>query len=331
MKKTLWFILVFSVGVVTEDADADFTFGEAVNLGPTVNSPAHDMCPRISTDGLSLFFTSARPGGLGGIDAYVATRPSIDAPWLAPVNLGPTVNSTADEHSLSLSADALTLYFTSKRAGGFGRGDLWLTKRTTIDDPWGTPENLGSTVNSPDDELALGISTDGLSLTFTSNRAGGSGGYDLWRTTRATTSDPWGAPVNLGPTVNSSDNEYTLGVSPDDRTLYFSSDRPGVEGWINLWVTRRATLHDDWSEPVPLGPGVNGPSVDGFPVVSTDGQTLYWSSKRDGGAGLVDLWQMPILPVVDFNGDYNVGIKDLLLLIEHWGQNEPSVDIAPGP
>ena len=123
-----------------------------------------------------------------------------------PTNLGPTVNTSAFDGVPSISADGLELYFSSGRPGGYGSLDIWVTTRPTKDDPWGTPVNLGSTVNSGYDDPTPSISTDGLTLYFSSNRPG-EGGYDLWLTTRATKQDPWGEPVNLGPTVNSSAQE----------------------------------------------------------------------------------------------------------------------------
>ena len=99
---------------------------------------------------------------------------------------------------------------------------------------FGTPTNLGPTVNSPSYDSDMSISADGLSLYFTSNRSGGSGTHDIWVTTRETAQDPWGEPVNLGPTVNSSDWEHTPFVSADGLTLYFSSTRPGGSGTFSM-------------------------------------------------------------------------------------------------
>jgi hypothetical protein len=146
-----------------------------------------------------------------------------------------------------------------------------------------------------------------------------------------TTSDPWGTPVNLGPTVNSSDNEYTLGISVDNRALYVVSDRPGGHGWLDIWVTRRTTINDDWGDPVNLGPIVNGPGVNGFPGLSADGRMLFLSSNRPGGMGDVDLWQIPIIPIVDFNGDGIVDSADMCIMVDYWGTNESLCDIYPIP
>ena len=73
---------------------------------------------------------------------------------------------------------------------------------------FGTPTKLGPLVNSSYREFNPSISADGLSLYFISNRSGGVGGLDIWVTTRETTDGPWGAPVNLGPTVNTPAGEW---------------------------------------------------------------------------------------------------------------------------
>ena len=96
-----------------------------LNLGPTVNSSSHDRFPSISTDGLSLFFNSNRPGGHGGHDIWFAMRVTEDADWNAPVNLGPMVNTSSHESGPSISADGRTIYFHSGRPGGYDRNDIW--------------------------------------------------------------------------------------------------------------------------------------------------------------------------------------------------------------
>ncbi|GAH14577.1 unnamed protein product, partial [marine sediment metagenome] len=211
------------IWVTTRKTKAD-PWGTPVNLGPTVNSSANETSPDISADGLSLYFGSDRPGGYGDRDLWVTTRNSTSDLWGTPVNLGPTVNSSACEHNPSVSADGLSLYFSEHedvrgRPGGLGRADIWVTTRKSKDDPWGTPVNLGPTVNTSVADACPSISMDGLSLYFTSRR--GYGYDDIWVTTRKSKDDSWGPPVNLGPTVNSSDGEWNPDISSDGSTLYF--------------------------------------------------------------------------------------------------------------
>ena len=93
-------------------ANADFLFGEPVNLGPVINSPSRDYGACVLADGLELYFCSERPGGLGAADIWVSTRQSIDDSWDPPTNLGSTVNSPYSDSYPSLSSDGLTLYFS---------------------------------------------------------------------------------------------------------------------------------------------------------------------------------------------------------------------------
>src|SRR2546428_1053528 len=94
-----------------------------VNLGPVVNSGSNEQHPAISKDGLSLYFASDRAGagGMGGLDIYVSHRESLDAPWGAPVNLGPNINSAGNDLAPTFSPDGHLLYFHSNGRGGGGR------------------------------------------------------------------------------------------------------------------------------------------------------------------------------------------------------------------
>jgi Tol biopolymer transport system component len=133
---------------------------------------------------------------------------------------GPVVNNGLS-FGPSISADELDLYFYSDRLGGFGDLDIWVTTRPSVNDAWGTPVNLGPTVNSAYREHFPSISPDGLVLFFDSTRPGGEGSFDLYMSRRATKHDPWGAPVNLGPVI-SAGTAITPSISRDGSMLYFS-------------------------------------------------------------------------------------------------------------
>jgi hypothetical protein len=325
--------------MASADSQAGFTVGELVNLGSTVNSISNEQAPNISADGLELYFSEYsgapfRAGGHGLSDIWVAIRPTKDDPWGTPVNLGSVVNSPANEEHPSISADGLSLYFGSSRTGGTGAQDLWVTTRDTKDSPWGEPVNLGSVVNSIYPDWEPDISADGLSLYFAdyqNPRPGGYGEWDIYIVTRPTVSDPWSAPVNLGPPVNSPSLEAGADISVDGLALFLSSARSGGFGGADIWMTTRKTQTDNWQPPLNLGPLVNTGSFDAMASISSDGSTLYFCSDRPGGSGGSDLWQVSIEPTVDFNGDYRIDIEDLVLLIEHWGLDEPTYDIGPMP
>jgi Tol biopolymer transport system component len=166
----------------------------------------------------------------------------------------------------------------------------------------------------------------------------GFGLSDLWLSTRSSDSDAWNVPQNLGPIVNSPAHDRHPSISADGRALFFSSDRPGGYGddsvpvdKQDIWVTMRATKNDDWGTPMNLGPMVNTSASDQAPSISADGQTLYFSSRRPGGQGEYDLWQAPIEPTVDFNGDGITDLVDLVMLIDNWGTDDSLYDIGPMP
>jgi len=335
MKRAKVLILVLVLHIVSDATKADFTFGEPANLGPTVNSPSLDGTPNISADGLKMYFQSTRPGGLGYEDLWLTTRQTIDDPWGAPVNLT-SVNSQYREAYPSISTDGLMLYFSDyfygpDRPGGQGGHDLWMTSHASLNDPWDTPINLGSVINSPAQEVSVSISNDALVMVFASNRAGGSGNYDLWMSTRPDKQEDWGPPVNLGPVVNSSGFDYECSLSYDGLVLLFMSDRAGGLGGSDAWMTVRKSINDPWGPPVNLGSPVNTSAEDGNVAISADMRTLYFVSNRLGGLGDWDIWQAPIIPIVDFNGDGIVDSADMCIMVDHWGMDDPSCDIGPMP
>ena len=283
---------------VTTRGTIDDEWGPRTNLGPTVNTSSDDALPCMSTDGLSLYFSSNRAGGYGGPDLWMTTRETTSDPWGEPVNLGSTVNSSADEAFPSISADGLELYFSEFRVyrpGGYGYGDIWVTKRPTTDDPWGTPVNLGDTVNGWYQDGGQFISADGLTLFFGSNpRPGGLGADDIWMTRRATDSDPWCEPVNLGPPVNSPFKDGMPSFSANGSTLYYFSDRPGGSGDYDLWQASVIPIVD-----------FNGDEI-------TDlADLVMLIDNWDTDNMLYDIGPMPW-------GDGVVDIEDLKVFIIHW-------------
>jgi len=340
-EKMRFMLIVFVAAIIIDGGStkADFTFGEPTNLGPTVNSSSGDSPGCFSSDGLEMYMDSSRPGGSGSWDIWVTTRETIDDDWGTPVNLGPVVNVGGYEFVAHISYDGLELYFTSNRPGGYGSLDMWITRRATKDDAWGIPENLGPLLNSSRRDGAPRLSPDELELFFYSeNRAGGYGHFDIWVSGRATKDDPWGEPVNLGPSVNSSACDTYPFVSSDGLLLFFCEEigapvRPGGFGQGDMWLTRRASISDPWGTPDNLGPIVNSSAYDGAPQVSSNGSMLYFCSQRSGGFGGTygDIYQAPIIPIVDFNGDEIVDLDDLLVMIENWGTDNSLCDIGPMP
>jgi len=328
-KKTVVFALMTVCVWKIQFARADFVFGHATSLGTPVNSGSIDSEPAISADGLSLYFMSWRNGGSGSGDIWVATRATPEDAWEDPRNLGPDINHHELDKGPCVSADGLTLYFESFRYNGTNNWPhIYTSTRPTTDDLWDSAGNLGP-VNR--ECGAPCISVDGLSLFFHSDRQGSIGPVDLYVATRPSLSDYWGETKNLGVPINSTSRDMSPHVSSDGRVLFFDSERPGGFGVQDIWMTMRETEDGDWGPPINLGPTICSPSGDFAPCVSFDGSTLYFTSTRAGSEGGYGLWQAPIHPVVDFTGDYRVDVEDLLLLIEHWGHNNPAYDMGPMP
>ena len=295
-KITTLLLLAVVLALIVEIANADFTFGEPVNLREviTVIDAADDTIDCFSYDGLEIYVNSYRSGGSGSCELWRIRRDSVDEDWGPAENLGPAVNSAYSEALATISADGLTLYFNSNRSGGHGEGDIYMTTRATIDDPWGEAMNLGQPVNGTDKDGAPYIAADDLELYFNSKRPGGYGDWDIWVTKRDTIDDPWGAPENLGPTINSPSYEGVPCISADGLLLSFTSDRPGGYGNKDLWMARRASVSSPWEPPVNLGPKVNSHANASWPRISIDGSTLYFTTNSNG---IWDNWQAPITSV----------------------------------
>jgi Tol biopolymer transport system component len=273
-----------------ERAAREIDFGPPENLGSVVNSPAFDGGPSISADGLTLYFTSERPGGLGGGDLWVTRRASTSEAFGPPENLGAGVNSSANEYAPSLSSDGLTLYFDSDRPGGPGKGDVWVATRSGAGEAFGSPRSLDAPVNSEAADGLPSISGDGLALYFCTRRSGGHGGMDLWVARRSSSSEPFRQAESLGDVVNGPSDDWGPGISSDELDLFFMSDREGGRGSQDLWVASRGSRSAPFGPPRNLGPIVNGPALDARPDVSADGAMLFFMSNRDGGSGQIDLW-----------------------------------------
>ena len=267
-----------------------------VNLGLLINSPFSDQGPAISKDGLSLYFTSDRPGGLGGpFDMYVSQRASVDDPWGVPLNLGPVVNTTFDEGNPALSRDGHLLFFQSKRPGGIGGIDLWVTRRDNTHDDfdWQTPVNLGANVNSAADDNGPSYfenDEDGLpQLFFGSGRSGGLGAADLYVSEQM--ADGSFGPATRVTELSSTANENRPSINKNGLEIIFQSNRPGsLSTALDLWVATRVSTLDSWSTPVSLGTTINTTSIDNNANLSSDGKTLFFSSDRPGGFGGLDLY-----------------------------------------
>ena len=267
------------------------------NLGAAVNSRDDEYLPSLTADGQTLVFTRRFPRKATTTantkeeeDLYVSTLNN--GQWSRAERMPEPVNSTDNEGAQCISQDGRIMFYTAcNRNDGGGRCDLYMCVNKS--GRWSKPRNLGSAVNSGAWEGQPTFSIDGRTLYFVSNRKGGHGGMDIWKTTFD--GGQWTAPENLGPEINTEFDEMSPFIHFDDHTLYFSSNRPEGMGGMDLFVAKR----DDngrWTQPTNLGYPINTEGDDNNLIVSADGRTAIFASQRDGGQGKMDLYSFE-LPV----------------------------------
>lgn len=207
-------------------------FGTPTSI-PGVGSPSDENFPNVSVDGRTIIFDSARSGQ----HIYVSTRPSTDAAFGVPVLAAVNSQSTTDiDFQSFLTADGAEIWFASNRAGGVG--DFDILRAVKHNGAWGAPVGVAE-LESTTADLAPIVSADRLTVYFVSwqARSGSLGGYDIWTSHRATTSESFPPPVLAG--INTTSNEFTGWLSPDDCRLYFASDRSGT---LDLYVAERSPV-----------------------------------------------------------------------------------------
>lgn len=289
------------------DAPASLSvFSLSQSLGVPVNSGDNESGACVAPNGLSLYFSSARSGTLGGLDLWVSQRPTLTAAWGAPQNLT-ILNTDAVENFPALSADGKTMFYNSSGLGGFGGADIFMTTRTNPNDDfgWTAPVNLGAVVNTADDEVGPGYFEDPANgtaiLYFTSNRPGGLG-EDIYQSTR-NADGAFNIPTNVA-VLNSSSLDRGIIVRRDGLEIFFTSDRDGGIGGRDIWVSTRASVSAAWNPPVNLA-GINSNGSDQSPSLSADGSILYFSSSRDGSPDIYTATRVSVnrTPTADFDGD----------------------------
>jgi hypothetical protein len=149
-------------------------------LKGNINSLYNENACSISPDGKTMFFTSNKPGGYGGYDIYRAKFNS-DSTWTSVVNLGSAVNSTLDEDSPFIHANAQTLFFSSKGFDSMGGFDVFKSNFNILDFTFEKAENLGVPINSIGDDVGFVISANNEKAVLSSERRGGKGLMDLYQ------------------------------------------------------------------------------------------------------------------------------------------------------
>ncbi|MBI5646009.1 MAG: PD40 domain-containing protein [Ignavibacteriae bacterium] len=205
----------------------------ALNHGGTLNSVNDEGAPFVTPDGATMYFVQCwSEDGIGDGDIYTST---IDArrAWQRLTNAGETINSKYWDSHPYLSPDGEELYFVSDRPGGQGGTDIWVSKRLR-NGKWGTPKNLGPTINTSGDEKSPLVTPNGMMLFFASDGHDGLGGIDIFVSSR----DPkkgWLAPKNAGRPFNSAGDDMFFRLSAQEDTVFISSTREGGLGGHDIY------------------------------------------------------------------------------------------------
>ena len=298
MKQSLTLCLlacfVAAAGSPPQSTETYGDWSSPLKVGPPVNTVDYnDTYAILSRDELTMYFTSDRPGGLGGDDLWFTTRASLDDPWGDPQNMS-ALNTNAADSLAVLSSDEHVMFFHSTRPGGCGAGDIWMTRRhDKRTQEWAPPVNLGCVVNTASTEIAPAFfenpETGQVTLFFGSNRPG-SQGFDVYASPVG--EDGYFGPGVLVPEFSSPGRDTRIFIRRDGLEVFITSDRTGGEGLIDIWTSTRETLSDSWPTPIDLPSPVNSACDDGSPWLSRDGTTLYFFSSRTEGSdcGKRDIW-----------------------------------------
>jgi len=213
-------------------------------------------------------------------------------------NIGPVINSEYPEYVPLISADESVLIFTSRRKDGTGGKldpygkyfeDIYISRKEN--DEWLPPVSISANINTDGYDACVGLSADGSTLITYKNNESLTGGDLYWSTLYG---DEWQEPVKYDPSINSEYTEPSASLSADRNVLYFSSNRPGGYGGLDLYRVVRFP-NGRWSLPSNLGATINTEYDDDAPFIHPDNVTLYFSSQGHTTMGGYDIFKSELV------------------------------------
>ncbi len=262
-----------------------------------LNTPSLDGCPIQSPDGKSLYMASNRPGGIGGLDIWVAHRSGKNKPWGAPVNLGEPVNSAADDFCPTPVEDG-GLFFVSREAlpGACGQGDIYFTRHSRKHG-WKEPVRLAcDTAGGPNsvlDEQGPSYVDSGKKAELYFSRSSAAPNPVVPGDIFVSSELKHGGfgPASAVTELNSAGNDIQPNVRKDGREVVFTSNfaYAGAQGAQDIYVSTRKSTRHPWSAPVNLGTAVNTSAAETRPSLSRDARQLLFG-RAPGPEGMADIY-----------------------------------------
>lgn len=269
---------------------------EIINVGSEINSKWSEYVPVISADESVLIFTYRGVRSKGGLQD-IDNKPDPDGiyyedifisyklgdKWITPESIGDNINTSGHDAAIALSADGqkLFVYKSTPKDGG----DIYISYLKG--DIWSAPERLGPNINTKSWEGSCSLSSDEQTLYFSSERPGGYGGRDIYRS-RKKSDGTWGPAENLGPEINTPYDDDAPFIHPDGISLFFSSQGHNSVGGFDIFHSN--LLNEEWTTPENLGYPINTAGDDIYYVLNADGKKGYYSSSRADGYGMQDIY-----------------------------------------
>jgi hypothetical protein len=264
-------------------------------MGELINSQYDEYGPSISADGKTLIFTSRRPNNKGGAvdindgkfyeDIYIAEWDDEKNSFGEAKPIQGRINAEYHDACLSISPDGKFIFVYKNIPGQTKSGDIYMSKLSGTG-KWGAPEPLPKQINSSYFESSASLSADGKWLYFVSERRGGMGNGDIYRSKRISKTE-WGEAENLGPVINTEEDEISVFIHPDGKTLFFSSKGHNTMGGYDIF--KSVYENGQWSKPENIGYPINTLDDDLHFVLSSDNQTAYYSAIDPNGYGERDI------------------------------------------
>ncbi|MCE3296000.1 MAG: hypothetical protein K0R65_1714 [Crocinitomicaceae bacterium] len=274
-----------------------------INIGPGINTADPEYFPTITVDGKTILFTrrindSRVAGTFKEQEDFYISHLSDNNIWIKAEAMPENINTVNNEGAPTIAADGRTLIFvgcpdasgTDYGTGRTGRGscDLFITKR--IGSRWQNPINIPGALNTGNWETQPSLSSDGKTIYFIRGirGQGGTRSSDIYTSTLLDDGS-WSTAKKLPDHVNTPQEEESVLIHPDGRTLYFASRGHQGLGGLDLFVTRMDD-NGNWSKPENLGYPINSQYDENSLMVSPDGEIGFFASNREGGFGDLDIY-----------------------------------------